>query len=77
MKKLKNIFWILFILTSFSFAQTEPINISQNNDSLKMSPGKTLINNIAVKKEDHEKYKELYKKHFDKELDGTIKIDRD
>lgn len=44
---------------------------------LEMSPEKTLINKVEVKNEDHKKYKELYKKHFDKELDGTIKIDRD
>jgi hypothetical protein len=33
----------------------------------------TKVNDKEVKNEDHKKYKELYKKHFDKEIDGTIK----
>lgn len=53
------------------------IKSEEDDFNLEMSPEKTLIQNIEVKKEDHKKYKELYKKHFDKEIDGTIKIDRD
>ena len=53
------------------------IKSDEENYELEMSAINTKINDVEVKKEDHKKYKELYKKQFDKELDGTIKIDRD
>lgn len=45
--------------------------------NLEMEKDYTKINDVIVKAEDHTKYKELYKRHFDKELDKTIKINRD
>ena len=45
--------------------------------NLEMDKDYTKINDVNVKAEDHTKYKELYKRHFDKEIDGTIKINRD
>ena len=48
----------------------EEINFEMDKDYTK-------VNDVNVKAEDHTKYKELYKRHFDKEIDGTIKINRD
>ena len=45
--------------------------------NLEMDKDYTKINDIIAKAEDHAKYKELYKRHFNKEIDGTIKITRD
>ena len=45
--------------------------------NLEMDEDHTKIDGVDVKSEDHNKYKELYKKHFDKEIDGKIKINRD
>lgn len=42
-----------------------------------MTFGSTKVNNVEVKDLDHKKYKKLYKKYFNKEIDGTIKIKRD
>ncbi len=36
----------------------------------------TKVNDVNVSSEHHKKYNELYKRHFDKEIDGTIKIKR-
>jgi cytochrome c556 len=44
---------------------------------LAMSLDKTEINGTPVKQVDHNKYKEIYKKHFNKEIDGTFKIKKD
>ena len=53
------------------------LNSTEEDYDLEISADYTKINDVGVKKEDHKKYKELYKKHFDKEIDGTIKIKRD
>jgi chromosome segregation ATPase len=45
--------------------------------NLKMDKDQTRINDVIVKAEDHTKYKELYKRHFDKEIEGTININKD
>ena len=42
-----------------------------------MDQDKTEVNGKEVKPGDHQKYLELYKKHFDKELEGTFRINRD
>lgn len=44
---------------------------------LEIGKEKTLINGVPVKDDHHKKYLELYKRHFDKEIDGTIQIKRD
>jgi chromosome segregation ATPase len=44
---------------------------------LEMSLDKTEINGTPVKQVDHNKYKEVYKKYFNKEIDGTFKIKKD
>ena len=44
---------------------------------LEMNSAITKVNDRVVKQEHHKKYLELYKKHFDKNIDGTIKINRD
>ena len=53
------------------------INSVEEEFNLEMDKDYTKINDVKVKSEDHPKYKELYKRHFDKEIDGTIKIQRD
>lgn len=44
---------------------------------LEISKEKTIINGVPVKDYHHKNYLELYKRHFDKDIDGTIKIKRD
>ena len=53
------------------------LNSTEGDYNLEMSVDKTVVNDVEVKKEDHVKYKKLYKRHFDKEIDGTIKINSD
>lgn len=53
------------------------INSTDEEFNLEIDKDKTEVNGNNVKQADHLKYKELYKKHFDKELDGTFKISRD
>ncbi len=53
------------------------LNSTEGEYDLEISANSTKVNDLEVKNEDHKKYKELYKKHFDKEIDGTIKIKRD
>lgn len=53
------------------------LNSTEGDYNLEMSVDKTVVNDVEVKKEDHVKYKKLYKIHFDKEIDGTIKINSD
>jgi chromosome segregation ATPase len=53
------------------------LNSTEEEYDLEMSAANTKVNDINVKEADHKKYKELYKKYFDKEIDGTIKINRD
>ena len=43
---------------------------------LEMNSTITKVNDRVVKQEQHKKYLEVYKKHFDKDIDGTIKINR-
>lgn len=51
---------------------------SENEDyDLEMSNQKTIVNNIPVKDEHHKNYLNIYKRHFDKDIEGTIKIKRD
>ena len=53
------------------------INSVEEEFNLEMDKDYTKINDVKVKTEDHTKYIELYKRHFDKEIDGTIKINKD
>jgi chromosome segregation ATPase len=53
------------------------LNSVEDQFDLEMNKDYIKVNDVNVKAEDHTKYKELYKKHFDKEIDGTIKINRD
>lgn len=50
---------------------------TEDEYDLELTPENTKINNVEVTKENHIKYKNLYKKYFDKEIDGTIKIKRE
>ena len=50
---------------------------SENEEyDLEMNSTITKVNDRVVKQEQHKKYLEIYKKHFDKDIDGTIKINR-
>ena len=53
------------------------LNSTEDDCDLEISADNTKVNDVEVKNEDHKKYKDLYKKHFDKEIDGTIKINRE
>jgi len=53
------------------------INSVDEEYDLEMNSTITKVNDRVVKQEDHKKYLDIYKKHFDKEIDGTIKINRD
>ncbi len=44
---------------------------------LEMNSVITKVNDRVVKQEHHKKYLDIYKKHFDKEPDGTLKISKD
>ncbi|HEX9253703.1 MAG TPA: hypothetical protein VF870_15765 [Ignavibacteriaceae bacterium] len=44
---------------------------------LEMNAAFTKVNDRVVKPEHQKKYLELYKSYFDKEIEGTIKIDKD
>ena len=44
---------------------------------LEMNSTITKVNDRVVKQAQHKKYLEIYRKHFDKDIDGTIKINRD
>lgn len=50
------------------------LNSVDEEYGLEMSKERTEINGKAVTQEHHNKYKEIYKRYFDKDLDGTIKI---
>jgi chromosome segregation ATPase len=52
------------------------LNSTEEEYDLEMNVSKTKVNDKEVKSEDHTKYKELYESHFDKEIDGTIKINK-
>ena len=53
------------------------IKSTEDEINLEMDKDRTKINDVDVRAEDHTKYKELYKRHFNKEIDETIKINRD
>jgi chromosome segregation ATPase len=53
------------------------INSVDEEYDLEMNSSITKVNDRIVKQEEHKKYLGLYKKHFDKNIDGTIKINRD
>jgi len=53
------------------------LNSTEEDYNLEMNESGTKVNDNDVKIDHHKKYKELYKKHFDKEIDGTIKINKD
>ena len=53
------------------------INSIEEEYDLEMSSIITKVNDRIVKQEQHEKYIEIYKRHFDKNVDGTIKINRE
>jgi chromosome segregation ATPase len=53
------------------------IKSTEEEINLEMDKDHTKINDVDVKAEDHTKYKELYKRHFDKEIDKTIRINKD
>jgi chromosome segregation ATPase len=59
------------------FVKDGYLKSTEEGYDLEMTNEYTKINNVEVTKEDHKKYKELYKKYFDKEIDGTIEIKRD
>ena len=51
---------------------------SENEEyNLEMNSTITKVNDRVVKQEQHKKYLEIYKKHFDKDIDGKIKINRE
>ena len=53
------------------------INSVDEEFNLEMNKDYTKIDNVNVKIEHHKKYNELYKRHFDKEIDGRIRINKD
>lgn len=53
------------------------LNSVEDQFDLEMNKHFTKINNVKVKPADHIKHIELYKKYFDKEPDGTIKLNKD
>ncbi len=53
------------------------LNSKDEEFNLEMNKDKTEVNGIVVKPEDQLKYKEIYKKHFNKEIDGSFKIKKD
>ncbi|MBK7631953.1 MAG: hypothetical protein IPJ23_14845 [Ignavibacteriales bacterium] len=53
------------------------INSVDEDFDLEMDKNNTKVNDVYVTHEKHEQYKKLYKRHFDKEIDGTIKISED
>jgi len=53
------------------------LNSDSEEYDLEMNSVITKVNDRVVKQGHHKKYLELYKKHFDKNIDVTIKINRD
>jgi hypothetical protein len=53
------------------------INSVEEEFNLEMDKNNTKVNDVFVAPQNHERYMKLYRKHFDKEIDGTIKINRD
>jgi chromosome segregation ATPase len=53
------------------------INSVEDEFKLEMDKNNTKVNDGYVTPQNHEQYKKLYKRHFDKEIDRTIKINRD
>lgn len=73
MKKLNN---FLDELKS-ELVKDDYINSVDEEFNLEMNKDYTKIDNVNVKIEHHKKYNELYKRHFDKEIEGTISINKD
>lgn len=59
------------------FAKDGYIKSIDDEIFLEMDKDQTIINKKTARKEDHKKYYELFKRYFDKEIDGTIKIEKD
>lgn len=53
------------------------LNSEEDDYSLEISDSQTKVNDTVVKQSDQEKYKELYKKIFEKDIEGKIKIEND
>jgi chromosome segregation ATPase len=53
------------------------LNSVDEDYSLELSDDATLVNDVSVKSTDHLKYKEIYKRIFNKEIEGKIKIEND
>jgi chromosome segregation ATPase len=53
------------------------LNSDSEEYDLEMNSTTTKVNDRVVKQEKHKKYLDIYKRHFEKEIDGTIKINRD
>ena len=53
------------------------IKSADESFDLDMNKDRTEVNGKEVKPSDHQKYLEMYKKHFDKELENEFKIKRD
>jgi chromosome segregation ATPase len=59
------------------FVKDGYLNSVDEEYDLEMNSSITKVNDRIVKQEQHKKYLEIYKKHFGKEIDGTININRD
>ena len=70
MKRLINIFWILFLLTSVYYAQTEQENITQNNDSLKINIDQQSLNKIQIMFDDFDLYRNFNAMKMNVPIDG-------
>jgi chromosome segregation ATPase len=53
------------------------INSVEEEFNLEMDKSNTKVNEVFVAPKNHEQYIKLYRRHFDKEIDGTIKINKD
>lgn len=53
------------------------LNSENEEYDLEMNSVITKVNDSVVNQEHHKKYLDIYKRHFEKEIDGTIKINRD
>lgn len=59
------------------FVKDGYLNSENEEYDLEMNSAITKINDRVVNQEQHKKYLEIYRKHFFKDIDGTIKIKRD
>lgn len=70
MKRLKNIFLILFLITSISPAQSEFTNKTLNNDSLKKNINQHSLNKIQILFDDFDLYREFNTMKMNVPIDG-------